>query len=189
MAVIPIDTAKAYRLLQVGPTTPISAKHDGVENVMATAWVGIGGPNKMMAYIGKQAFTRTLVEKSGYFVVQIPTVSQMELVLYAGEHSLGAEPDKNANISFFYPEAFDLPLVEGCAGWIVCKVMPDEAYQEKNDLFMGEIVGAYSDDRVFNGHWLFDQAPDELQTVHYVAGGQFYAIGKGYKFNHGPGQD
>ncbi|EPZ8419210.1 flavin reductase, partial [Klebsiella pneumoniae] len=26
-------------------------------------------------------------------------------------------------------------------------------------------------------------------TVHYVAGGQFYAIGKGSKFEHGPGQD
>ncbi|EMP6971860.1 TPA: flavin reductase, partial [Klebsiella pneumoniae] len=25
--------------------------------------------------------------------------------------------------------------------------------------------------------------------VHYVAGGQFYAIGKGSKFDHGPGQD
>ncbi|EOW0014534.1 TPA: flavin reductase, partial [Klebsiella pneumoniae] len=24
---------------------------------------------------------------------------------------------------------------------------------------------------------------------HYVAGGQFYAIGKGSKFDHGPGQD
>ncbi|HBS7106544.1 TPA: flavin reductase, partial [Klebsiella pneumoniae] len=24
---------------------------------------------------------------------------------------------------------------------------------------------------------------------HYVAGGQFYAIGKGSKFEHGPGQD
>ncbi|HCB3692621.1 TPA: flavin reductase, partial [Klebsiella pneumoniae] len=52
------------------------------------------------------------------------------------------------------------------------------------------IVAAWSDDRVFrNGHWIFDDAPDELRTVHYVAGGQFYAIGKGSKFEHGPGQD
>lgn len=35
----------------------------------------------------------------------------------------------------------------------------------------------------------FDDAPDELRTVHYVAGGQFYAIGKGTKFNYGPGKD
>jgi hypothetical protein len=29
----------------------------------------------VVAYIGTQAFTRQLVEKSGYFVVQIPVVS------------------------------------------------------------------------------------------------------------------
>ena len=62
--------------------------------------------------------------------------------------------------------------------------------QQQHNLFMGDIVAAWSDDRVFrNGHWIFDDAPDELRTVHYVAGGQFYAIGKGSKFDHGPGQD
>ena len=89
-----------------------------------------------------------------------------------------------------YQESFDLPLVEGCAGWLICKVIPNAQNEQEHDLFMGEIVGAWSDDRVFrNGHWIFDEAPDELRTVHYVAGGQFYAIGKGTKFNHGPGKD
>ena len=86
MAIKPIDITKAYRLLQVGPTTMLSAKHDNVENVMAAAWVGLVGNYKVMAYIGKQAFTRELIEKSGYFVVHIPTVKQMETVLYVGEH-------------------------------------------------------------------------------------------------------
>ncbi|RBN37061.1 flavin reductase, partial [Priestia megaterium] len=60
MAIKPVDLKKAYRLLQVGPTTMISAKHDGIENVMAAAWVGLVGNNKVMAFIGKQAFTREL---------------------------------------------------------------------------------------------------------------------------------
>ena len=43
--------------------------------------------------------------------------------------------------------------------------------QQQHNLFMGDIVAAWSDDRVFrNGHWIFDDAPDELRTVHYVAG-------------------
>ena len=58
--------------------------------------------------------------------------------------------------------------------------MPYPDIQQQHNLFMGDIVAAWSDDRVFrNGHWIFDDAPDELRTVHYVAGGQFYAIGKG----------
>ncbi|SPX54472.1 NAD(P)H-flavin oxidoreductase [Klebsiella pneumoniae] len=97
---------------------------------------------------------------------------------------------KNDTIPFFYQPEFDLPLVAGCAGWLVCKVMPYPDIQQQHNLFMGDIVAAWSDDRVFrNGHWIFDDAPDELRTVHYVAGGQFYAIGKGSKFDHGPGQD
>lgn len=185
-----VDLTKAYRLLQVGPTTLISSKFEGTENVMAAAWVGLVGNNKVMAFIGKQAFTRQLVEKSGYYVVHIPTAKQMELVLYAGEHSSNDMSNKLDEIPLFYKDEFDLPLVEGCAGWVVCKVIPNKQNEQEHDLFMGEIVGAWSDDQVFhNGHWIFDEAPDELRTVHYVAGGQFYTIGKGTKFDHGPGKD
>lgn len=190
MSIKPVDLKKAYRLLQVGPTTMISAKHDGIENVMAAAWVSLVGNNKIMAYIGKQAFTRELVEKNGYYVVQIPTVKQMETVLFVGEHSSNIMKNKLKNIPLFYKEGFDLPLVVGAAGWIICKIIPNKQNQEEHDLFMGEIVGAWSDDRVFkDGHWIFDEAPEDLHTVHYVAGGQFYQIGKGTKFNHGPGKD
>ena len=40
MSVQPVEISKAYRLLQVGSTTMISAKYDGVENVMSAAWLG-----------------------------------------------------------------------------------------------------------------------------------------------------
>ncbi|MEC5122679.1 flavin reductase, partial [Klebsiella pneumoniae] len=43
MSVQPVEISKAYRLLQVGSTTMISAKYDGVENVMSAAWVGLAG--------------------------------------------------------------------------------------------------------------------------------------------------
>lgn len=94
MSVQPVEISKAYRLLQVGSTTMISAKYDGVENVMSAARVGLAGERKVVAYIGTRAFTRQLVEKSGYFVVQIPVVSQMATVLYAGGRSYADAPDK-----------------------------------------------------------------------------------------------
>lgn len=143
MSVQPVEISKAYRLLQVGSTTMISAKYDGVENVMSAAWVGLAGERKVVAYIGTQAFTRQLVEKSGYFVVQIPVVSQMATVLYAGGRSYADAPDKNDTIPFFYQPEFDLPLVAGCAGWLVCKVMPYPDIQQQHNLFMGD------DDRTY----------------------------------------
>ncbi|MDR8325938.1 flavin reductase family protein, partial [Acinetobacter baumannii] len=85
--------------------------------------------------------------------------------LYAGGRSYADAPDKNDTIPFFYQPEFDLPLVAGCAGWLVCKVMPYPDIQQQHNLFMGDIVAAWSDDRVFrNGHWIFDDAPDELRT-------------------------
>ena len=38
------------------------------------------------------------------------------------------------------------------------------------------LVGKFKD-----GHWHFDEAPQDLSTLHYVAGGQFYATGASVK--------
>ncbi|MDP0989750.1 flavin reductase, partial [Klebsiella pneumoniae] len=41
MSVQHVEISKAYRLLQDGSTTMISAKYDGVENFMSDACVGL----------------------------------------------------------------------------------------------------------------------------------------------------
>nr|WP_297532656.1 flavin reductase family protein [uncultured Roseateles sp.] len=72
-----------------------------------------------------------------------------------------------------------VPLVDGCAAWLVCRVLPEPRNQWIYDLFIGEVVAAWADARVFSdGHWHFESAPPALRTLHYVAGGQFYAIGE-----------
>lgn len=35
----PVEPAKAYRLINHGPTTLVSAQHGTTENVMAASWV------------------------------------------------------------------------------------------------------------------------------------------------------
>lgn len=188
MAIQPVDLEKFYRLVNHGPTAMISAKADGVENIMSAAWVcalDFTPKAKMMIVVDKQTFTRTLIEKSGLFAVQIPTAAQAELVINMGE-SRYQNADKIANVERFYQAGFDVPLVSGCAGWIVCKLINEPHNQMEHDLFIGEVQAAWADDRIFeNGHWKFDEAPDELKTLHYVAGGQFYRIGKGLTVEKG----
>ncbi|RYH27257.1 MAG: flavin reductase, partial [Alcaligenaceae bacterium] len=47
------------------------------------------------------------------------------------------------------------------------------------DLFIAEIEAAWADTRVFkDGHWHFETADPELRSLHYIAGGHFYAIGE-----------
>jgi flavin reductase (DIM6/NTAB) family NADH-FMN oxidoreductase RutF len=108
-----------------------------------------------------------------------------------GTDSAHTHPDKlqrHAVALFDMPESSGIaadnapPLVQGCAAWLLCRVIPEPHNQQTYDLFIGEVVAAWADDRVFrNGHWEFDSAPDSLRTLHYVAGGQFYATGASVK--------
>lgn len=51
--------------------------------------------------------------------------------------------------------------------------------EKSYDMFVGEIVKAWADSRVFSdNHWHLEKGPEELRSLHYVAGGHFYEIGK-----------
>lgn len=181
MAIKAVELEKFYRLLNHGPTTMISAKSKGVENVMSASWVcpvDFAPKAKLSIVVDKITFTRSLIEESGYFAVQIPVAEQAELVLAMGE-SRKEQPNKLEKLELFYQDGFDVPLVTGCAAWIVCKLIQEPHHQQEHDLFIGEVLAAWADDRIFEeGHWKFETAPESLHTLHYIAGGQFYTIGK-----------
>ncbi|WP_297968757.1 flavin reductase family protein [uncultured Campylobacter sp.] len=181
MSLKPVELHKAYRLINHGPTVMVSAEFDGVRDVMSASWVCPLDYDKLTAVIGASSFTRSLFEKSGKFAVQVPFVSQAELVseLGAENNSRFDNADKMKNVEIFYKEEFDVPLIVGCAAWLVCKRIPEPHNEQSYDLFIGEVVAAYADERVFDGeHWLFEKIPDELKRLHYVAGSRYYLDGK-----------
>lgn len=191
MTIQSVPLEKAYRLLNHGPTVLVSAQHQDVENVMSASWACAleFTPAKVTVVLDKIAYTRSLIEQSGWFALQVPVVSQAEMVINVGSESLKDFPNKleKYEVNVFYQEGFSVPLVEGCAAWLVCKLIPEPHNQKTHDLFIGEVIGAWADDRIFkDGHWLFDDAPKELKTLHYAAGGQFYVIGEGVKVDKGP---
>lgn len=178
----PVPLDKSYRLLNHGPTVIVSAQHASERNAMSAAWACAldFAPPKVSVVLDKATRTRALVEASGFFALQLPTVPQAALTVGIGTDSAVTEPQKLAKhgAQLFEAPGLDVPLVAGCAAWLVCKLIPEPHNQQSYDLFIGEVVAAWADDRVFrNGHWEFDQAPAELRTLHYVAGGQFFAIG------------
>jgi Conserved protein/domain typically associated with flavoprotein oxygenases, DIM6/NTAB family len=191
MAIQSVPLEKAYRLLNHGPTVLVSAKHQSTENVMAASWACAleFSPAKVTIVLDKMTFTRSLVEQSGWFALQVPVVQQVQMVVDVGSESLKDHPNKlnEFGVRLFFQDGFQTPLVEGCVAWLLCKLIPEPHNQEAHDLFIGEVVSAWADDRVFkDGHWQFDDVPTELKTLHYIAGGQFYFIGQGLKVNKGP---
>ena len=181
IAAVPLD--KAYRLLNHGPTILVSARHAGVQNVMAAAWACALDfvPPKLTVVLDKSVKTRELVENSGVFVIQIPTVAQIRLTSQVGSVSLVDDPQKleHCAVQLFEMPGHDLPFVEGCSAWLACKLIPEPHNQQTYDLFIGEVVAAWADTRVFSdGHWHFESADPALRSLHYIAGGHYYAIGE-----------
>lgn len=181
----PVELGKAFRLINHGPTVLVSARHDGVDDVMAAAWCcGLDYvPPKLTVVLDRATKTRELIEKSGVFVVQVPTLALLKLTHTVGTTSLRDDPRKleRAHVEWFHIEGCDLPVVAGCSAWLACRVIPEPHNQDAYDLFIGEVVGAWSDTRVFsNGHWNFENADPSLRSLHYIAGGHFYAIGDAY---------
>lgn len=100
--------------------------------------------------------------RAAAFAVQLPTVPQAALTVGIGTDSAVTEPRKlvKHGVQLFDAPGFDVPLVAGCAAWLVCKLIHEPHNQQSYDLFIAEVVGAWADERVFrNGHWEFGSAP------------------------------
>lgn len=180
--IAPVELEKSYRLVNHGPTVLVSARHDGVDDVMAAAWVcGLDySPAKLTVVLDSSTMTRKLLEASGKFVIQVPTFDQAKLTYVLGHTSLHNDPDKLAKsgVELLDFAGHDQPFVAGCSAWLACRLLPEPDIQNRYDLFFGEIIAAWADRRVFrDGHWRFGEASSSLRSIHYVAGGQFYAIG------------
>ena len=182
----PVDLAKAYRLLNHGPTVLVSARHQAVDNVMAAAWCCAldFDPPKLTVVLDKATCTRTLIEGSGLFAIQVPTVAQLQLTQAVGSASLADDPAKlvQSGVELFEQPGHDLPLVAGCSAWLVCRLINEPHNQQAYDLFIGEVIAAWADERVFReGRWHFETADPSLRSLHHVAGGHYYAIGEAVK--------
>lgn len=181
IAEVPLE--KAYRLINHGPTVLVSAQYEETRNVMAAAWACAldFSPPKVTVVLDKIAKTRELVERSGLFMIQVPTVAQLQLTRDVGSASLQEDPQKLAHsgVELFSISGHDVPFVTGCSAWLACKLLPEPHNQSTYDLFIGEVVGAWADTRVFrDGHWHFESADPDFRSLHYIAGGHFYAIGE-----------
>ncbi|MCB5183593.1 flavin reductase family protein [Methylobacillus gramineus] len=185
MAITAVELKHAYRLLNHGPVVLVSATHAGKQNIMAAAWnMPLDfDPAKIAVVIDKNTYTRGLIEGAGTFAINVPCIQQSEIVMQVGSSSgkeeRFIETDKFAayHLPTFPAASIEAPLLEGCVAWLECRLLQEVENQQKYDLFIGEVVAAYADTRVFsNGRWHFE-GQDQLRTLHYIAGGAFFATG------------
>ena len=185
MTLAAVDLPRTYRLLNHGPVTLVTSAHGERRNIMAAAWAMPldFDPPKVAVVIDKSTLTRELIEASGVFVLNVPCRAQARATLDVGSISGRdlADSDKftHFGLATRAGTAIAVPLLEGCVGWLECRVVSEPHNQGRYDLFIGEVVAASADAEVFsNGRWHFEGAPDAKRTLHYVAGGAFYVTGE-----------
>lgn len=181
----PVPLEKAYRLLNHGPTVLVSAAHGGQRNIMAAAWAMPLDfePPKVAVVLDKSTWTRQLLEASGSFVLNVPCAAQVDIVQSLGNSSglelqqAGSDKFAAYGLSTLTGQALEAPLLQGCVAWLECRLLPEPHNHQQYDLFLGEVIAAQADTRVFSeGRWHFD-GQDSLRTLHHVAGGHFLTIG------------
>ena len=180
---LPVELAKAYRLLNHGPTVLVTSAHGGATNVMAAAWsMPLDfSPPKVAVVIDRNTRTRELVEASGEFALNVPSRQIAKETLAVGSAS-GREIDKfrELGLTTFASGKIAAPLLKGCLGWLECRVLPEPHIQGAYDLFLGEVVAAWADRDAFrNGHWVFEEGAP--RSIHYIAGGNFFETGEAFE--------
>jgi flavin reductase (DIM6/NTAB) family NADH-FMN oxidoreductase RutF len=178
MTRVSVPLRLAYRLLNHGPTTLVTARADGRANVMAAQWVMPidYDPPKVVAILDRSTFTYSLIARSGTFGLSIPERGQAALTWRVGS-TTGAEVDKLATIETFAAETIDAPLVAGCVAWLECRLLRGPALDSvaaDHEMFVAEVLAASADERCWRDHHL---VLDERHTLHHLGGGHFVASG------------
>lgn len=179
-----LDVNSVYGLMNIGATAVVSAESKGVVDAMACAWncaLDLN-PTKVTVVLSKSHFTRRLLEESGLFALSLGAVGNVAALQQLGSVSMNRDAEKLEKCPgrFFRMPGWEMPLLEGSPAYLVCRRIPEPHVEGAYDLFIGEVVAAWGDDRVVSpsGDWQFEKASAELRTIHAAAHGRFYAAGE-----------
>ena len=136
-------------------TTILGSHLEDRANFMALAWltrVNFKPPMLGVAVNQGHASHGAIVE-TGEFSVNFPTVEMVKITDYLGLVS-GKRIDKSKFFNIFYGKLKKAPMISECPLTIECKLVKTVELPT-NSFFIGEIVGAYSEER-----FLTDGVPD-----------------------------
>jgi flavin reductase (DIM6/NTAB) family NADH-FMN oxidoreductase RutF len=136
-------------------TTILGSLLEDRANFMALGWltrVNFKPPMLGVAVNQGHASHAAIIE-TGEFSVNFPTVEMVEVTDYVGLVS-GKRVDKSGLFNLFYGKLKGAPMISECPLSMECKLV-ETVELPTNSFFIGEIVGAYSEER-----FLTDGVPD-----------------------------
>ena len=158
-------------------------------NFMAVGWVTRANANPPMIAvgIGRHHYTGNGIIEKKEFSVCFPSTELIKKTDYVGLVS-GKDVDKSGVFTVFYGEQTGAPLIEECPLNLECRLV-DTVTLPTNHLFIGEIVGAYAQEKYVTGNvqqmaemnLFLLTMPDNTYWSFGEALGQAWKIGKELK--------
>jgi flavin reductase (DIM6/NTAB) family NADH-FMN oxidoreductase RutF len=169
-----VNIASAYRLLHPMHTVLVSCiGKAGKPNITTLAWAMPTSINPPLLAISlaPTRHSRTLIEESGEFIVNIPTLETLQAV-YACGSLTGRSFDKfkKTNLTPMPSKKVKAPAIRECIAHLECSV-EDKFTTGDHTVYVGKILEAYADMGVFTESYDLKKA-----RMLYHTGGNNFAI-------------
>jgi flavin reductase (DIM6/NTAB) family NADH-FMN oxidoreductase RutF len=168
----PVNYASAYRLLHPMHIVLVSCVGNaGKPNITTVAWAMPASqkPPLVAISLAPGRHSCSLIEESGDFTINVPSVEILQAVIACGAFS-GRSFDKfkKANLTSIPGKSVKAPAILECLAHVECTV-EDKFQTGDHVMFIGKIVEAYADMGVFSDSY-------DLKRAHmvYHGGGNNY---------------
>ena len=171
-AKVDVNLSLAYRLLHPRNTILVSCTgKDGKPNIITLAWsmpVSLNPPLVAVS-IAPKRYSHKLIEESKEFVINIPTMEILKETLYCGRVS-GRNVDKfkEAKLTATPAKKVKAPIIKECIAHLEC-VVDQQIKAGDHTIFLGRVVAAYANDRVFSETFDIKKA----KLVYHLGGDAF----------------
>jgi len=171
------------------PVVLVGAHVNDKPNFLTVAWFSMASykPPRIAIMLGKNHHTNPGIKENKTFSVCLPSEDMVEETDYCGIVS-GKKTDKSKVFELFYGELETAPMIKDCPLCVECKVV--EIFETGlNEIFVGEIVGTYTEEKFLSeGKLDFKKMKplilSQTDTSYWRLGEPFaqaWSIGKKYK--------
>jgi len=172
---VDVDLSLAYRLLHPRHTVLVTcADKTGKENVITLAWTMPTSiqPPLLVISVRPERYSHRLIEETGEFVVNIPTMEIVKETLYCGRVS-GSECDKfeATHLTALPARKVRSPMIKECVAHLECKLVQTITTGD-HTLFVGQILTAYVNEGIFTKTFKVTK----IKPVFHMGGNVFVTI-------------
>ncbi|MFW9967651.1 MAG: flavin reductase family protein, partial [Candidatus Thorarchaeota archaeon] len=161
------------------PVVLLSVASEEKSNIITLSWVAnvCSKPPTIVAGIRTQRHSYDMVKNAGDFVLNIPSIDQIDAAEFAGTKS-GRDFDKfkECNLTPVPATKVQSPMIEECPINIECKVIKVES-AGVHDVFTAEVVAVHIDESVLDDEGRFIQSKARLFT-YLPLNGEYWSLGE-----------